>query len=154
MNKTYLLLFMAALLLAAGCASRPLKCNIHVIELMDKRGIHLPNTNANNLDNYLRKSPDWQRIPKLKNGKLNHQAAYKAARSRKAVLLAYHSGSGKSGHIVMVYKKKKPIWSNNFKAKVPYVSGSVQGRKAKITPLSNQFSPDKEPRMNYYMYKK
>lgn len=146
-------IFISVLLAACG-GSKMLRCNLHVIEVMSQRNIYIPQTNANGIDNYLKKSSDWTTIPKLKNKKLDHGAAYKAARSGKTVLAAYNTGSGKSGHIVVIYGKKKMQWSQTFKAQVPYASGSVQGRNPSITLLSQQFSADKEPKMNYYIYNK
>ncbi|ACC97850.1 hypothetical protein Emin_0289 [Elusimicrobium minutum Pei191] len=148
------LLLLAGILAACATGGRQLKCNIHVIDLTKQRGIYLPNTTANGIDNYLKTSPKWQKIPRKSNGKLNHDSAYEAARKGKTVLATYNTGNSRNGHIVMVYGKKKPAWSNTFKAVVPYSSGSVQGKKPKITLLSYQFRAEHEPKMNYYIYLK
>jgi len=141
----------AVVFLFAACAPKPaLKCNLHVIEEMSARRIYLPDKNANELDAYLKKSKDWQLIPKT-NNKLNHEAAYKAAKSGRAVLASYPAGK-RSGHIVVIHGKKKPAWSNSWRAAVPYTSGSRNGEKVKIKPLSYQFSKDKEPAINYFIY--
>ncbi|WP_428897040.1 hypothetical protein Dip518_000825 [Parelusimicrobium proximum] len=144
-------------LLLSACATggkRKLQCNLHVINLMNQRKIYLPDRDANGLDRYLRTSPEWKKIAKLPNGRLDHKTAHKYAGSGKVVLATYNTGTKASGHIVMVYGKKGMTWSRGFNSNVPYASGSIQGRKPSITPLSEQFSASKEPKMNYYLYVK
>ncbi|WP_424245252.1 hypothetical protein Dip510_000284 [Elusimicrobium posterum] len=100
-------LFALLVFVLAGCsAARKPHCNLHVIDLMNKKNIYLPDTNANGLDNYLKRSSEWTRIPRKSNGKLDHNAAYKAAR-KGTVLATYNTGNNNSGHVVMVYGKKR-----------------------------------------------
>lgn len=151
-----LYLFLSVFLISAlfiyfGCV-RTLKCNIYITEQMTKRNIYLPDTNASDIERYLSSSQDWYLIPRMPNGKLDHQSAYTASKSGKTVIAAYNPGSGKSGHLALINSKKPLFWSSNYNAYVPYASGSVRGRKAEITPLSYQFSPDKEPEIKYYVY--
>ncbi|MGB2578700.1 hypothetical protein AAIR98_000619 [Elusimicrobium simillimum] len=153
MRQIKLLLILPFILTLYACGSKSLHCNLHVIDLMKQRGIYLPNTTANGIDKYLQTSPKWYRITRLQNGKLNHASAYEEARKGKTVLATYNTGTAANGHIVMIYGKKKMQWSSTFKASVPYASGSVKGRKASITLLSQQFSAAKEPKMSYYVYK-
>jgi len=152
MKNMFLLLAITFIISGCAATSQP-KCNIHVINLMQKKNIYLPDTSANGLDNYLRNSKDWTRLPR-KDGRLDHKTAYAAAKSGKTVLAAYNSGAQKSGHIVEIYGSRPMRWSKSFNAYVPYSSGSVNGKKARVTPLSDQFGADKEPKMNYYVYKK
>ena len=139
------------ILFCAACATgnKTLKCNLHVIKEMSTRRIYLPDANANELDAYLKSSKDWRLIPK-KNNKLDHGSAYKSAKAGGSVLASYPGK--RNGHIVVVYGRKKPEWSNSWKADLPYVSGSRMGEKVKIKLLSYQFSKDKEPRINYFVY--
>jgi len=46
------------------------------------------------------------------------------------------------------------VWSAGFNAFVPYVKGTVNGKKPEISPLAAQFSPSKEKKINYYIYNK
>jgi hypothetical protein len=130
-----------------------LKCNIYVVEAMKKKGITLPLLSANDLDNYLKSSPKWTIIPK-KRGRLDHAQAYKKARGGKNVLVTYNTQSSASGHIAVVKGNKRLIWSGSFGAHVPYVWGSVGGKRPKEMPLSKQFGGGKEKNMNYYVYTK
>jgi len=140
-----------SILLCAGCATgnKTNKCNLHAINEMSARRIYLPDATANELDAYLKSSKDWKLIPK-KNNKLDHGSAYKSAKAGGSVLASYPGKS--NGHIVVVYGKKKPQWSDSWKADLPYVSGSRQGEEVKIKLLSYQFSKDKEPHINYFIY--
>jgi hypothetical protein len=127
-------------------------CNLYVIDIMKEKNIYLPSSGANDIDIYLERSADWEKIPRI-DGKLNHKAAYSAAKSGKYVLATYNGGK-RSGHIAIVNGKKGMTQSKNYNAYVPYASGSVHGRKPELIPLSYQFSADKEPKMTYYIYKK
>lgn len=151
MKKIFLIGILISFLCA--CASTP-KCNIYVIDELSKKDIYIPEGNANQIYNYLSKSPDWQTAERTASGRLNHPAAYAAAKDKKTVVAAYHSGSKASGHVVTVYGKKKMAYSPAFGAEVPYVKGSRNGSKPTINLLSYQFSAKKEPRMNYFIYKK
>ena len=133
-------------------AKKDLRCNFHVIDLMKEKNIYLPASNANDIDIYLKSSSEWERIPKIDNDKLNHKSAYAAAKSGRIVLAVYNTGTQKNGHIVMVAGDKTMAWSGGYNAYVPYASGSVQGRKPEVLPLSYQFSADKEPKINYFIY--
>ncbi|MDR0291935.1 MAG: hypothetical protein LBI01_04110 [Elusimicrobium sp.] len=153
MQKTFLLLCMTALLSACAATSAAPSCNLYVIALMKQKNIYLPQANANGLDNYLKDSKDWIKVPRI-NGKLNHKAAYLAANTGRVALATYNTHSGRSGHIAEVYGKKKMEWSMGFNALVPYVNSTVNGRKPGVSLLSQQFKPSKESRMNYYIYDK
>ncbi|MDR2427053.1 MAG: hypothetical protein LBD46_07765 [Endomicrobium sp.] len=120
---------------------------------MKEKKIYLPRSSANDIDIYLKSSRHWEKIPTTPAGKLNHKVAYNAAKSGKYVLAAYNGGA-KSGHIAIVNGKKEMSYSKNYNAYVPYALGSVRGRKPKLIPLSYQFSADKEPKINYYIYNK
>jgi len=120
---------------------------------MKQKHIYLPQANANGLDNYLKNSKDWIKVPRV-NGKLDHAAAYNAAKNGRAALVTYNTGAGRSGHIAEVSGKKKPAWSPSYNSLVPYVDGTVNGRSAGLSLLSKQFSAGKEKKMNYYIYKK
>jgi len=120
---------------------------------MKQKNIYLPQTNADGLDNYLKTSKDWIKVPRA-NGKLDHQSAYLAAKTGRTTLATYNTHSGRSGHIAEVYGKKKMQWSMGFNALVPYVNSTVNGRKPEISLLSQQFKPSKEKYMNYYIYNK
>ncbi|MCL2145531.1 MAG: hypothetical protein FWH43_08595 [Endomicrobia bacterium] len=138
---------------ACSAANKNLKCNLYVIDAVKKKNIYLPSSNANDIDVYLKSSPQWVKIPKLGNGKLNHKAAYDAAKSGKTVIASYNTGNEKNGHVALVDASKPMTFSKNYGAYVPYASGSVQGRKPELLPMSYQFSADKEPKMSYFMYK-
>lgn len=157
MRKIIILLiaFLTGFLLSS-CASAPkkLRCNFYVTEEMTKKNIYLPDTTANSIDNYMRVSEEWKKIPKTKNGNLDHSAAYKAAKAGKIVIASYNTGTSSNGHVVIVSGKKKMEWSSKYNANVPYAKGSINGSKPKLTLLSYQFSADKQPRMNYYIYQK
>jgi len=143
--------------LLQSCAARraaPLQCNVYVINQMSKKNINLPNADANGLDRYMSSSSNWKKISRLSKNKLNHKEAHKLAKSGKIVIAAYNTRSKRSGHIAIVSGKKSLYWSNSFKTYVPHVDGSVNGKPAKITPLSQQFSPSKESNMNYFVYLK
>ena len=153
MRKTLLLLCMAALLSACASTGSAPSCNLYVISLMKQKHIYLPQANANGLDNYLKNSKDWIKVPRI-NGKLDHQSAYLAAKTGRATIATYNTGSGRSGHIAEVYGKKRMQWSMGFNALVPYVDGTVNGRRPEISLLSQQFQPSKEKKINYYIYDK
>lgn len=129
-----------------------LRCNLYVIEVMKENKIYLPSSNANDIDTYLKSSDKWEIIQRMPNGKLNHKAAYNAAKSGKYVLATYNGGK-KNGHVAIVNGKKSMEYSKGYNAAVPYASGSVRGRKPELIPISYQFSSDKEPKMSYFMYK-
>lgn len=148
----FLVGFYIVTLLLASCAARSLKCNIHVLDLLKQENIYIPHSDANGIDRYLKSSKDWHTLERLPNGKLDHQSAYTAAKSGKIVVATYNGGKN-SGHIVLVVGDRKMVYSGSFKAYVPYASGSVQGKDAEITPISYQFSADKEPKMTYFVYK-
>jgi len=136
----------------APSASRPLRCNLDAVAELKDRNITLPCLSANEIDDYLRNSPDWKLIARI-NGKLDHGAAYIAARSRKAIVVTYNSRNAKrSGHIAVVSGHKPMAYSPSFGTDVPYAWGSVNGADPELTLLSYQFSADKEPYMNYYVY--
>ena len=147
------MLLCVSVLLSACAATRAPDCNLYVISLMKEKNIYLPQKNANGLNQYLQNSPQWTTLPRA-DGKLDHAAAYEAAKKGRAVLAAYDTGSGRSGHIAAVYGKKKPAWSAGFAALVPYVKGKVNGRSPQISLLSAQFSPSKEKKISYYIYNK
>ena len=132
-------------------AQRQRHCNLYVIYSMAHRGIHLPRTNANGLDNYLRNSPNWEIIPR-QNGRLNHQAAFNEARRGRTVLVTYNSRSAQSGHIAVICARQPKTWSPSYNANVPYASGSVRGRRPATIPLSHQFAASREPNMAYFVY--
>jgi hypothetical protein len=123
-----------------------------VINQLSKKGIHLPYHNANGLDRYMISSPNWKQIPRLSKKKLDHKEAYKLVRAGKIVIATYNTHSKKSGHIAILANRKIMYWSKSFNAYVPFVDGSINGKPAKITPLSKQFSSDKEINMNYFAY--
>ncbi|MDR0822317.1 MAG: hypothetical protein LBN20_00855 [Endomicrobium sp.] len=158
MKKRIKFLFLIALvfILMSACAARrsPLQCNTYVINQMSKQRVYLPQANANGLDNYMSKSSNWKKIPRLSNKKLNHKEAHKLVRAGKIVIVTYNTHSKRSGHIALLAGKRFMYWSQGFKADVPYVDGSLNGKPASITPLSHQFSPNKEPNMNYFVYAK
>ncbi|AKL98520.1 hypothetical protein [Endomicrobium proavitum] len=153
-NKVLLLiLFFCAITFCScgGAVKKPLRCNLDAIAELKDRNISLPNKSANEIDNYLKTSPVWKLIARMK-GKLDHGAAYIAAKSRKAIVVTYNSHSARSGHVAVVSGKKQMAYSNSFKAQVPYAWGSVNGEDPQLTLLSLQFAADKEPQMNYYVY--
>jgi hypothetical protein len=128
-----------------------LKCNIYVVDYMTKRGIKLPLRLANELDKYLSSSLQWKQIPK-KQGKLDHLKAYEDVRKGRKVIVTYNSHSASSGHIAIVRGERSMVWSAGFGSKVPYVWGSVDGKKPRLVPLSKHFNSNKESDMNYYVY--
>ncbi|MDR1942459.1 MAG: hypothetical protein LBQ47_09050 [Endomicrobium sp.] len=141
-----------AAVFAYSCAVGKLQCSDYVINSLYERKIYLPKTSANGLDFHMRASQQWRLIKRTPKGKLDHQSAFTAAKSGLTVICAYNTGSSKSGHVAVVDGKKQMFWSDKYKASVPYVSGSVEGRKPVTEPLSYQFSADKEPKMSYYVY--
>jgi hypothetical protein len=149
--KYFFCLVFSILLAACFAANKNLKCNLYVIDAMKKKKVYLPHQSANNLAAYLESSPQWKKIPRTSKGKLNHKAAYNAAKSGKNVLASY-SGKTKNGHIVVISAKKEPVYSKKYNAYVPYAHGSVNGNKPKLLPLSYQFSADKEPKIDYFVY--
>lgn len=105
----------------------------------------------------------WEKIPKQTDEKgrptekLNHEAALQAARAGRIVKISYRSsGTGKDrhGHIAEVDGSKDLFYSAKWRTRVPYIDGycAASGRAAN-QPLSMQFSPDKEARMDYFIYK-
>ena len=153
MKKTLLLLCAGACLAACASTGGTPDCNIYVIALMKEKHIYLPQANADGLDNYLKASPDWIKVPR-KNGKLDHVTAYNAAKNGRATLVTYNTQSARSGHIAEVYGKNKMAWSESFNALVPYTKGKVNGGSPGVFLLSRQFRPGHEKQMNYYIYKK
>jgi hypothetical protein len=141
-----------AAVLAYSCTAGRLQCSDYVIKTLSERKIRLPQTSANGLDVHMRNSPQWRPIKRTPKGKLDHQAAFTAAKSGLTVICAYNTGNSKSGHVAVVNGKKQMFWSDKYNDYVPYVSGSAEGRKPAVEPLSFQFSSDKEPKMNYYVY--
>jgi hypothetical protein len=154
MNKLifYFCSFVFIVMFASCFGKNDNLCNLYVIDVMKGKKIYLPSSSANDIDVYLKSSPDWKTIPRIA-GKLDHKAAHNAAKSGKYVLATYNGGK-RSGHIAIVNGKKSMAQSKNYNAYVPYASGSVRGRKPELLPLSYQFSADKEPQMSYYIYKK
>ncbi|GHT40388.1 hypothetical protein FACS189437_05910 [Bacteroidia bacterium] len=153
MKKTLSLLCAAALLSGCVATGNAPYCNQYVIALMKQKNIYLPQTSANGLDNYLKNSKEWARVPRV-NGRLDHAAAHKAAKKGRTVLAAYNTGTGRSGHIAEVYGKKAMRKSTSFNAFVPYVNGTVNGSKPAVMLMSQQFHASKERQINYYIYKK
>lgn len=146
--------FILALLISSCAKTGRLRCNLYVTQQMEKKNIYLPDTTANAIDNYMSASQEWTKIPRTAKGGLDHSAAHKAAKSGNTVLASYNAGAGENGHIVIINGKKKMEWSAKYNANVPYASGSVNGKKPEIMLLSYQFSADKQPKMNYYIYVK
>jgi hypothetical protein len=134
----------------SGSSDLDLKCNIYVIDELAKKKITLPLLSANGLDGFLSNSSQWEVVPKKKN-KLDHKMAYRQASRGKQVVVTYNSQSSASGHIAIV-KSKKMVWSSGFASKVPFVWGSVNGKRPKIQLLSKHFASNKESSMNYYVY--
>jgi hypothetical protein len=132
-------------------ASRATNCNVYVIEEMQRIGIPFAEARANTLDRYLDKSYNWQKV-KRKKGKLDHESAHEAAKNGGVVLVTYNTKNRQSGHIAILDGSKQLYWSSSYNAHIPYVSGSVKGKRPKIMPLSKQFAASKEPKMNYYIY--
>lgn len=135
----------------AGISS--LRCNLYVRDIMREKNIYLPSSSANDIYIYLHSCSLWRKIPRAANGKLNHKAAYAAAKSGKYVLAAYNGGR-KNGHVAIVDGRKGFFYSKGYNDYVPYACGSVKGRTPELVPLSYQFSADKEPAMNYFIYEK
>ncbi len=140
------------ILFFAGCAKHP-DCNVQVIKQMSKKNIYLPDASANEISYYLKNSDRWKLIPRDKSGKPDHFNAHKAARAGHTVLAVYNTGNEESGHVAILNGKKDMFWSSKYNAYVPYAYGSVKGSKPKTIPLSYQFSYDKEPMVDYYIYK-
>jgi len=151
MMRVKIIFILASALFFASCAKN-LRCNLYVIDEMDKKNIYVPHKDANYIDSYLKKSKKWKMLARTAKGRLNHAKAYGFAKAGKTVIVSYNAGPGCNGHVAIVDGTKQMIWSPKFGASVPYASGSVRGRDPESLPLSRQFSADKEPAMNYFVY--
>ncbi|MCL2335255.1 MAG: hypothetical protein FWC57_04250 [Endomicrobia bacterium] len=142
----------AAFLASCAAGNGSLRCNLYVIDEMNKKEIWLPRKDANEIDSYMKKSSKWKLIPRTANGRLDHAKAYEYAKAGKTVIASYNTGTSANGHVAIVNGKKPMAWSKGYKAYVPYATGSVRGRDPETTTLAYQFSADKEPRMSYFVY--
>lgn len=142
-------------------------CNIYERQKDLERGLFTPaDETANQRHDRMNKDQEnWERIPKLKKtdekgnciAKLDHNAAYQAAKSGKIVKASYRSSGKKGdehGHIAEVDGTKPMENSGKWKTKVPAIDGyNTQTKTIKNEKLSEQFSPPKEANMDYFIYK-
>ena len=144
------------------------RCNFYVRDQLLKQGIYMPpNQNANQIKDYMdNNSQIWEKMPKATDEKgnptehLDHQAAYDAAKNGDTVVVVYKNPNPspeEHGHIARVDGQKemqtsgKKFWDTD----VPQIDGyhsDGTDKGIKIESLSKQFSPKREPYMDYYRY--
>ncbi len=143
-------------------------CNYYARERLLKEGIYMPpDQNANAIKDYMDQNPqNWEKLPKKTDaqgnptGLLDHQAAHDAAKNGDTVVVVYKNPNpspDEHGHIALVDGKKemqtsgKKFWNTD----VPQIDGyhsDGTDKGIKTESLSKQFSPKREPYMDYYRY--
>lgn len=143
-------------------------CNYYARERLLKEGIYMPpDQNANAIKDYMDQNPqNWEKIPRQTDEKgnptehLDHQAAHDAAKNGDTVVVVYKNPNpspDEHGHIALVDGKKemqtsgKKFWNTD----VPQIDGyhsDGTDKGIKTESLSKQFSPKREPYMDYYRY--
>ena len=111
-----------------------------------------------------KKGSGWEKLPKKvdalghSTGKLDHQEAQRRAEAGGTVVAIYHNpNNAKHGHIALVNAKAGMQNSGRayWDTQVPSIDGyNTQKKEVREgEPLSKQFGKDKEPYMDYYVYK-
>ena len=141
-------------------------CNIYTRDQLLKQGIYMPpGQNANQIKDHMDSNPQtWEKMPKKADAKgnptehLDHQAAHDAAKNGDTVVVVYKNPDDtKHGHIAQVDGKGKmnPSDSEHWGTNVPTIDGYHawgNDKGIKQESLSQQFTKDKEPGMDYYRY--
>lgn len=137
-------------------------CNIYARDQLLQEGIYMPpNQVANQMIEYMKNHPEFfKKLPKRTDtqGKptqhLDHQEAFDKAQTNPPILSVYQNPTGKEGHIVVVNPHIAPSYSNSWKTNVTNVNGfnSTTRKIHEGELLSVQFSPQREPHMDYYEY--
>lgn len=141
-------------------------CNYYARERLLQQGIYMPpGQNANQIKDHMDNHPqNWEKIPRKtdKEGTptehLDHQAAHNAAANGDTVIVAYKNPNPAAhGHIAVVNGEQemqtsgKDYWNTD----VPQIDGYHSygtDKGIKTESLSQQFTKDKEPDMDYYRY--
>ena len=140
-------------------------CNMYTRDQLLKQGIYMPpGQNANQIKDHMDNNPEnWEKIPRQTDekgnptGHLDHQAAHDAAKNGDTVVVVYKNPNPspeEHGHIAQVEgtAEMQPSgkWGN---IQVPSINGyNSSDDKIKTESLSWQFTPDKEPNMDYYRH--
>lgn len=141
-------------------------CNIYARHRLLQQGIYMePYKNANQMiDDMDKKGSGWEKLPKKVDeqdkptSKLDHPEAQRRAEAGYTVVAIYHNpNNAKHGHIALVNAKAGMQNSGRayWDTQVPSIDGYNTQKKEvqEGEPLSKQFGKDKEPYMDYYVYK-
>ncbi len=140
-------------------------CNIYARDRMLKKGIYMPpGQSANQMIEHMESHPEsFEKLPKKNDADgnptlLDHQQAQDLSKKGHTVVATYHNPSDEDhGHIAIVNGKAgmKKSGSEHWGTNVPSVDGYNTTEKHIIEgqSLSWQFSKDREPRMDYYVFK-
>lgn len=156
----------SAALLARYCAQTKLPyCNIYVRDRLCRQKIYIPpGLTANEINIFLNRHPEtWRKIPKRvvpSSGfcaKLDHRAAHGEAASGRTVLVVYQNpAEGQAGHIALLNASAGLCVSGPkyWGCSVVAVDGyNPKTRRVETgESLSKQFSPQKEPFMDYFVF--
>lgn len=153
-------------LLARYCAQTALAyCNIYVQNRLLHRRIYVPpGQTANQLADFLRRDENnWRRLPKyaVRPGgpaeKLDHLSAFREAAAGRTVVVAFRNpDDARPGHVALLNAAAGLCTSGvrYWNADVPAVDGyNPQTHRVETgESLSRQFSPSKEPDMDYFVF--
>lgn len=141
-------------------------CNIYARDRLLNKGIYMePGKNANQMIEAMdKKGSGWEKLPKKTDaednptGKLDHQEAQRRAEAGETVVATYHNPNNTNhGHISIVNPNAgmKNSGRDYWDTQVPSVDGynTQQEKVQEGEALSKQFGKDKEPDMDYYVYK-
>ncbi len=137
-------------------------CNVYARDQLLKEGIYMPPDQvANQMIEYMKNHPQlFKKLPKRTDSQgnptqhLDHQEAFNKAQTNPPILSTYQNPTGGEGHIVVVNPYIAPSYSSSWKTNVTNVNGfNSETRKIhEGERLSAQFSPQREPHMDYYEY--
>jgi hypothetical protein len=125
-------------------------CNIYVGETLAGNDVYIPaNQTANQLYEYFAGSDEWDAIPMLSSGELDHAAAQRAAAAGYQVIM---TTTGEThGHLGIVTDQElvySPIWGTS----VPVVDGSIGGNEPATESLNWHIRYSDRADVRYYIY--
>ncbi len=139
--------------------TQPSHCNTATGSILKEKGIDVPaNESMNDIINFMENSSEWQKIPRTKDNRLDHQTANRLAQQGQTVVFGYNNPDG-HGHGGVLTGNPQMFESKNFKDKegnkipVPEVKGSIGQNDIATQHLGYHLSSDKEANTNYYVYK-